>query len=73
MSSPIAGWLGDRMDNFWLLMVGGMFFSGVSLLILGPSRVVFFLAEYVLIFFNSNFTYYFIADQCGGTFVPYPF
>lgn len=44
--SPIAGWLSDKLDQtYWLLMVAGMFLSAVALLFLGPSPLLSFLNE----------------------------
>ncbi|KAJ3662536.1 hypothetical protein Zmor_006881 [Zophobas morio] len=43
--SPAWGWLTDRMNNYWCLMTSGLFFSSVTLLLLGPSPVLSFLED----------------------------
>ncbi|XP_060517981.1 MFS-type transporter SLC18B1-like [Cylas formicarius] len=36
ISSPAWGWLADKLNNHWSMMVVGMFMSTVGLLLLGP-------------------------------------
>uniref|UniRef100_A0A0K8SF02 Major facilitator superfamily (MFS) profile domain-containing protein n=2 Tax=Lygus hesperus TaxID=30085 RepID=A0A0K8SF02_LYGHE len=38
--SPIWGWVADRLDNHWSMMVLGLLFSAVGLLMLGPSPLL---------------------------------
>nr|XP_018903402.1 PREDICTED: MFS-type transporter SLC18B1-like [Bemisia tabaci] len=40
LSSPLWGWLADRLDHHWGMMVVGLLFSTVALLLLGPSPII---------------------------------
>ncbi|CAG9863397.1 unnamed protein product [Phyllotreta striolata] len=45
ISSPAWGWLADRIDNHWSMMVVGLFMSAVGLLLLGPCPFLPFLSH----------------------------
>ncbi|XP_014247756.1 MFS-type transporter SLC18B1-like [Cimex lectularius] len=38
--SPIWGWVADKMDNHWSMMVIGLILSSIGLLMLGPSPLL---------------------------------
>ncbi|XP_048518397.1 MFS-type transporter SLC18B1 isoform X2 [Dendroctonus ponderosae] len=40
LSSPVWGWLADKCNNHWSMMVVGLFTSTVGLLLLGPSPYI---------------------------------
>lgn len=43
ISSPLWGWLTDKINNHWTMMVWGMLFSTLALLLLGPCPYIPFL------------------------------
>ncbi|RZC41028.1 MFS-type transporter SLC18B1-like [Asbolus verrucosus] len=47
--SPAWGWVTDRMNNYWWLMTLGLFCNSASLLLLGPSSILFFLEDSILL------------------------
>lgn len=40
LSSPAWGWLADKCNNHWSMMVVGLFTSTIGLLLLGPSPYI---------------------------------
>ncbi|KAL1513328.1 hypothetical protein ABEB36_002750 [Hypothenemus hampei] len=40
LSSPAWGWLADKFNNHWSMMVAGLFTSSVGLLLLGPTPLI---------------------------------
>ncbi|KAJ8960835.1 hypothetical protein NQ318_020131 [Aromia moschata] len=46
---PAWGWLTDRMRNYWWLMTTGLFCNSIILLFLGPSPVLSFLQDSILL------------------------
>lgn len=40
LSSPGWGWLADRFNNHWSMMVAGLFTSTIGLLLLGPTPYI---------------------------------
>ncbi|XP_017781207.1 PREDICTED: MFS-type transporter SLC18B1-like isoform X2 [Nicrophorus vespilloides] len=43
ISSPIWGWLADKVNNHWSMMICGLFFSTIGLLLLGPTPYIAYL------------------------------
>ncbi|KAL3281190.1 hypothetical protein HHI36_004407 [Cryptolaemus montrouzieri] len=46
LSSPLWGWLADKIDNHWSMMVIGLYFCTIGLLLLGPSPYIPFLNSF---------------------------
>lgn len=46
ISSPAWGWLADKLNNHWSMMVVGLFMCTIGLLLLGPCPYIPFLQKY---------------------------
>lgn len=47
ISSPAWGWLADKLNNHWSMMVVGLFMCTIGLLLLGPCPYLPFLPRYL--------------------------
>lgn len=46
ISSPAWGWLADKVNNHWSMMVAGLFMCTIGLLLLGPCPYIPFLKRF---------------------------
>lgn len=45
LSSPLWGWLADKVQNHWCMMIWGLSLSTIGLLLLGPCPYIPFLQK----------------------------